>query len=502
MKSRKPKGRKNHSVEEEEEEEEEEKDEEEEDDEMDVEEENLDGLMFDHIRDTPKASSPEQHTAVSSSVLQLAAAYCSEQQRTAVSSSVLQSAAAYCSEQQHNAENVEVLKLDHIGDATTKQDICIIPEGLTPCKLALSNPRYRVVATGNVHNFKTGTVMHLLPIPSGYARVCISYSTEMDTPLPVPLEGEAVTIGEAIGTLVFWPIELIVLDTAGLTPCKLALSNPRYRVVATGNVHNFKTGTVMHLLPIPSGYARVCISYSTEMDTPLPVPLEGEAVTIGEAIGTLVFWPIELIVLDTAAEISSKDNDKQVESIKTPTSSTGESHKVDDGCEGNIDVATLPECLFMFHICVSKMERNEQIKMPIHIGVTTQSKNIFLGRKEIFRLLAQKELELPHILTYMSFHWVLCVIDPYNNTVYYLDSLRTLEFIGNEKGIIGDLLEIVNTALLQFRSDRELATKLKMNTKWIKIQCPCQEDYIDCGYYVMRFMKEIISHKRLQISEE
>ncbi|XP_056691967.1 uncharacterized protein [Spinacia oleracea] len=101
-----------------------------------------------------------------------------------------------------------------------------------------------------------------------------------------------------------------------------------------------------------------------------------------------------------------------------------------------------------------------------------------------------------------QFHWVLCVIDPYNNTVYYLDSLRTLEFIGNENGIIGDLLEIVNTALLQFRSDRELATKLKMNTKWIKIQCPCQEDYIDCGYYVMRFMKEIISHKRLQIPEE
>lgn len=76
-------------------------------------------------------------------------------------------------------------------------------------------------------------------------------------------------------------------------------------MVATGNVHNFKTGTVMHLLPIPSGYARVGISYSTEMDTPLPVPLEGEAVTIGEAIGTLVFWPIELIVLDTAVKIIS-----------------------------------------------------------------------------------------------------------------------------------------------------------------------------------------------------
>ncbi|XP_056695318.1 uncharacterized protein [Spinacia oleracea] len=331
----------------------------------------------------------------------------------------------------------------------------------------------------------------------------------------------------------------------------------------------------MHHQPIPSGYARVGISYSTEMDTLFPVPLEGEAVTIKEAIGTLVFWPIELIVLDTAvktiatcAKISSKDNEKQVGSIKTPAPSTGESHKVEEGCEDIVNVATLPECLYMFHMCVSKMERREQIKIFIEIGITTQIKDIFLGKKELIRLLAQEQLELPQ--TYMSklydkccwtrcsalfgflcrsgislvtqfkrgeskkvkeckrsrmqyivdtlkettakekifiapynigYHWVLCVIDPYNNTVYYLDSLRTLEFIRNEQGIIGDLLENVNTALFQFQSERELATKLKMSTKWLKIQCPFQEDYIKCGYYVMRFMKEIISHKRLQIPE-
>ncbi|XP_056698308.1 uncharacterized protein [Spinacia oleracea] len=106
MKRRKPKGRKNHSVEEEEDEEEEEKDdeeekdeEEEEDDEMDVEEENLDGLMLDHIQDTPISSSPEislwtviidiSSQQMSNSILQ-SAAYCSQQQRTAVSSSILQ----------------------------------------------------------------------------------------------------------------------------------------------------------------------------------------------------------------------------------------------------------------------------------------------------------------------------------------------------------------------------------------------------------------------------
>ncbi|XP_021764031.1 ubiquitin-like-specific protease 1 isoform X1 [Chenopodium quinoa] len=98
-------------------------------------------------------------------------------------------------------------------------------------------------------------------------------------------------------------------------------------------------------------------------------------------------------------------------------------------------------------------------------------------------------------------HWILSVIDPYNNTVYYLDSLCEDGTTGTKRDIISDLQDIVNTALFQFQSDREITTKLKMNTKWLKIKCPQQPNCINCGHYVMRFMKEIISHTRTQIPE-
>ena len=55
---------------------------------------------------------------------------------------------------------------------------------------------------------------------------------------------------------------------------------------------------MVHNSPIPSGYMKVGIDYAIEENTPLPVPLEGVADVINEAIGTIVLWPIELIVLD------------------------------------------------------------------------------------------------------------------------------------------------------------------------------------------------------------
>ncbi|KAL2901084.1 Clustered mitochondria protein-like protein [Bienertia sinuspersici] len=67
-------------------------------------------------------------------------------------------------------------------------------------------------------------------------------------------------------------------------------------------------------------------------------------------------------------------------------------------------------------------------------------------------------------------HWILCVIHPYNNIVYYLDSLHNQEDIGTGKGVNEDLREIVDIALFQFRSELEITRKLKMDTKWITIQ--------------------------------
>ncbi|KAL2903334.1 Ubiquitin-like-specific protease ESD4, partial [Bienertia sinuspersici] len=252
----------------------------------------------------------------------------------------------------------------------------------------------------------------------------------------------------------------------GITPCELALSDPSYRFVASGKVHNFSTGTRVHTNPIPDGYVRVSIDYAIEVNTPLPIPIEGECHVINDAIGTLVLWPIELVVLEKTVVNSLKNQDKHGDIlIKTPLSCDIEAQKVDQS-ERVINVETLLPEMFMFYKCIMKMDCSEQIIVPIDIGVTTQSKTVHV---DVFKENGSKG-KVFFAPYNAGFHWILCVIDPYNNIVYYLDSLHNQEDIATGKGISEDLREIVDIALFQFRSEIEITRKLKMDTKWITIQ--------------------------------
>ncbi|KAL2905187.1 SPATS2-like protein, partial [Bienertia sinuspersici] len=336
----------------------------------------------------------------------------------------------------------------------------------------------------------------------------------------------------------------------GITPCELALSDLSYYFVASGKVHNFSAGTMVHNNPTPDGYVRVNIDYAIEENTPLPIPIEGECHVINDVIGTLCLWPTKLVVLEKTVVNSLRNQDEHGDIIiKTPLLDDIEAQKIDRS-ERVVNVDTMLPEMFMFYHCIMKMDCSEQIIIPIDIGITTQNNTVHVGKEEILQFLAHKQIRVCHILIYMTkmyeyasltrvsslfgflcpsgislmtqhqkgdvkkvkenrrnqsrylvdvfkenglkgkvffapynagSHWILCVIDPYNNIVYYLDSLHNQEDIG--------------TALFQFRSELEITRKLKMDIKWITIQRPRR------GYYVMRYMKEIISHKRTKNPE-
>lgn len=79
-----------------------------------------------------------------------------------------------------------------------------------------------------------------------------------------------------------------------------------------------------------------------------------------------------------------------------------ESQKTTLGWEALVDVDTLPEVLHMFSKCVLKMDQSKRIEVPVNIGLTTQTKKVFIGREEVLQFLAYAEIGVVHLLIYMS----------------------------------------------------------------------------------------------------
>ncbi|XP_057425699.1 uncharacterized protein LOC130719074 [Lotus japonicus] len=92
-------------------------------------------------------------------------------------------------------------------------------------------------------------------------------------------------------------------------------------------------------------------------------------------------------------------------------------------------------------------------------------------------------------------HWVLIVIDVFKERIYYLDHLRQELTERKQMKLMFD------TALKVHRSTSGMSVpKAKQNyIPWDIIECPRQTNSVDCGYYVMKFMKDIITHQQLVI---
>ncbi|KAJ0442203.1 putative Ulp1 peptidase [Helianthus annuus] len=80
-------------------------------------------------------------------------------------------------------------------------------------------------------------------------------------------------------------------------------------------------------------------------------------------------------------------------------------------------------------------------------------------------------------------HWVLAVLDMKTNTCYYLDSLRN--------SIINPVLrQIIDAAMALYAVQGGTKTRVKVN--WVNGKCPYQTGCTECGYYVLKYMKEVV----------
>ncbi|KAK9071564.1 hypothetical protein SSX86_007992 [Deinandra increscens subsp. villosa] len=80
-------------------------------------------------------------------------------------------------------------------------------------------------------------------------------------------------------------------------------------------------------------------------------------------------------------------------------------------------------------------------------------------------------------------HWVLGVLDMEKNTCYYLDSIGPMSVDVQFKHIVDAAIGLYNV---------QSGSKKMIKLKWVNSKCPIQPGSTECGYYVLKFMKEIV----------
>ncbi|KAM5578461.1 hypothetical protein ABKV19_008661, partial [Rosa sericea] len=93
-----------------------------------------------------------------------------------------------------------------------------------------------------------------------------------------------------------------------------------------------------------------------------------------------------------------------------------------------------------------------------------------------------------------SVHWMLIVIDPDNETVYFMDPLRR-RLPG------GEWKDIVDTAISMFKGERN--KKGRSFGQWKNMAgIPSQPNDKQCGYFVLRYMRDIIHDTNLSFADK
>ncbi|KAL6347236.1 hypothetical protein AAG906_013672 [Vitis piasezkii] len=83
-----------------------------------------------------------------------------------------------------------------------------------------------------------------------------------------------------------------------------------------------------------------------------------------------------------------------------------------------------------------------------------------------------------------NFHWVLVALEMKKMIAYYLDPMACQP--------CDDLKDIVNMAMRINPPEKQKTSKREPT--WVKVVCPRQPGSVECGYYMMRYMKKIIAN--------
>ncbi|TYK28663.1 uncharacterized protein E5676_scaffold165G00300 [Cucumis melo var. makuwa] len=174
-------------------------------------------------------------------------------------------------------------------------------------------------------------------------------------------------------------------------------------------------------------------------------------------------------------------------------------------CESNIKMP-LP-LKTILRVAEKVMDKDSEIRYQLPFSLFGINRKTCVLREDIIDSCNMREVKTLTLVAYMARlmaskpnklvlaqfnpggHWALLAINAYDETVYYLDSLQTTS-----------ILFVGIKAITIFRSQKNIQTSRKQ-PKWKTMKCPLQVGVVECRYYVMRDMRDIITNGSIVVTD-
>ncbi|GMN66009.1 hypothetical protein TIFTF001_035086 [Ficus carica] len=260
------------------------------------------------------------------------------------------------------------------------------------------------------------------------------------------------------------------------------------------------TNTV-HGIPLGEENLRVTITVPKLKRALLLIPTN-KATCIEEAVGGFVSWSKRLVVVQTSlSQVSqgpSHAPDRETEGSKR-TKKRAVRKKIQSQPEvqqqlmqqelPSFDFSQIPfELRPLAYYAQSYMRDGTQIACPLQQFIIEDDMPIYIGFEDVYHFITFKEISANSIMVYIKYLADCCaraVIDPWNDSVLYFNPL------GNEPG--DDFKDLITMALNDWNVSvgRGIRKRRSCETLIDTVRCPIQEGYVECGYFVLAFMREI-----------
>ncbi|XP_038895930.1 uncharacterized protein LOC120084092 isoform X2 [Benincasa hispida] len=311
-------------------------------------------------------------------------------------------------------------------------------------------------------------------------------------------------------------------------PCHLAIGSVD-NIVAVGTMFESDAQCPsINEIPLGPDNVRAMVDIVMGEDVALPIPQKDKIKTLDQAIGNFVAWPRKLVITTKEKKAPSPTTSKSIAqsskytdvhvTIKLLNRYAMHSMQVDDMIQINLSEQILGKektiylqrddiiqycgmaeigysCILAYIACLWNACDSEITKKFVIVDQATISSHVKpqeLRSKNLINRLEMVSLDQLVLIPYNTgCHWILIIINLQENCVYVMDSLRSK--------ILEEFQGVINTSLKNWQAKHSLE-QYRTRIRWKPIKCPRQFGAIECGYYVQKYIREIVQNSNTHIS--